>query len=74
MTAEIAADRLRGQGRKFTAFQWNMMMVGHDDGLESSRGFKGFKRPLWKERNVKCILIRFPANIITTLYYNYHYC
>lgn len=45
MTTEIAADRLRGQGRKFTAFQWSTMMVGHDDALshqEVSKASKDF--------------------------------
>lgn len=45
MTAEMAADSLRGQERQITAFQQSTIIDGQDDDLESSRGFKCFEWP-----------------------------
>lgn len=58
MTAEMAADSLRGQERGITAFQQSTTIDGQDGDLDSSRGFKCFAWPLWKDRNRKCILIK----------------
>lgn len=59
MTARMVADSLRGQERKITEFQQSTIIDGHEDDLESSRGFKCLVPFLWKERNMKCSLIRF---------------
>lgn len=48
MTAEMAADSPRGQERQIPAFQQNAIIDGHDDDLESSRGFKCLEGPSMK--------------------------
>lgn len=45
MTAEMAADSLRGQERGITAFQQSTTIDGQDGDLDSSRGFKCFAWP-----------------------------
>lgn len=43
--AEMAADSPRGQERQIPAFQQNAIIDGHNDDLESSRGFKCLEGP-----------------------------